>query len=113
MRFDSARAAGLTEGHLERLDDDYRSAFGAAEVAALELTDAIIGVPRPLDEEARRRLRAAFSDPQIVELALGVGLFLGMSKVLITLGLEPEAMPVTVLPTPGTRRNDGPGGDSR
>jgi hypothetical protein len=29
-------------------------------------------------------------------------LFLGMSKVLITLGLEPEGMDTTVLPTPGS-----------
>jgi alkylhydroperoxidase family enzyme len=72
------------------------------EAAALELTDAIIGVPKPLDPELRDRLRAQFSDAQIVELALGVGLFLGMSKVLINLGLEPESMPVTVLPTPGS-----------
>jgi alkylhydroperoxidase family enzyme len=43
-----------------------------------------------------------FSDSQIVELALGVGLFLGMSKVLITLGLEPDEMAVTVIPTPGS-----------
>jgi hypothetical protein len=36
-------------------------------------------------------------------MALGVGLFLGMSKVLINLGLEPEDMPVTVMPTPGSQ----------
>ena len=47
-------------------------------------------------EEARRLLRA-----NTISL-LGVGLFLGMSKVLITLGLEPEDMPVTVVPTPGS-----------
>jgi hypothetical protein len=35
-------------------------------------------------------------------MALGVGCFLGMSKVLIMLGLEPEEMPVTVVPTPGS-----------
>lgn len=33
---------------------------------------------------------------------MGVGLFLGMSKVLICLGLEPEQMETTVLPTPGS-----------
>ena len=43
-----------------------------------------------------------YSDAEIAELALGVGLFLGMSKVLITLGLEPEGMDTTVLPTPGS-----------
>jgi alkylhydroperoxidase family enzyme len=85
-----------------RVEDGYETAFGAAEVAALRLTDAIIGDPHQLDEATRRALRSHFSEAQIVELAVGVGLFLGMSKVLINLGLEPEAMPVTVLPTPGS-----------
>ena len=73
----------------------------AAETAALQLTDAIIGHPQSLSEETRQALKANFSDAQIVEMALGVGMFMGMSKVLINLGLEPEQMPVTVMPTPG------------
>ena len=73
----------------------------AAETAALQLTDAIIGDPQSLSEETRQALKANFSDAQIVEMALGVGMFMGMSKVLINLGLEPEEMPVTVMPTPG------------
>lgn len=35
-----------------------------------------------------------------MELALGLGLFHGFSKMLIALGLEPDEMPTTVLPTP-------------
>jgi alkylhydroperoxidase family enzyme len=73
-----------------------------AEVAALLLTDAIIGLPRPLPPETRDLLQRHYSDAEIVELALGIGLFMGMSKLLITLGLEPEAMETTVLPTPGS-----------
>ena len=69
--------------------------------AALKLTDAIIGIPRPPDDETVQALKAHFSPAEIAEIALGVGLFLGMSKVLINLGLEPEDMPVTVVPTPG------------
>lgn len=72
------------------------------EAAALRLTDALIGVPGALDAATKAALKAHFSDAEIVELALGVGLFMGMSKVLINLGLEPEDMPVTVLPTPGS-----------
>ena len=30
-------------------------------------------------------------------------LFHGLSRVLISLGLEPDAMPTTVVATPGTR----------
>jgi len=103
VRFDSARAAGLQEDQVERIADGYREAFGPREVAALTLTDALIGDPRSLRDEDIAALKRQFSDPEIVEIALGVGLFLGMSKVLINLGLEPEGMPVTVLPAPGSR----------
>jgi alkylhydroperoxidase family enzyme len=74
----------------------------------LRLTDAILGDPRPPDAALQAELRAYFSEPQIVELVLGVGLFMALSKVMITLGVEPEQMPTTVLPTPGTeKRSEG------
>lgn len=103
MRFDSARAAGLDEQRAERVSDGYEATLSPREAAALALTDAVIGDPRRLDPATRDRVLEHFTPEQIVELLLGVGLFLGMSKVLITLGLEPEAMEVTVLPTPGSR----------
>ena len=62
----------------------------------------LIGLPRPLSTSERTELERLFSAAEIAELAMGVGLFLGMSKVLINLGLEPEAMPTTVVPTPGS-----------
>lgn len=71
-------------------------------MAALRLTDVLIGMPRPLSTVERVELERQFSAAEIAELAMGVGLFLGMSKVLINLGLEPEAMPTTVVPTPGS-----------
>ena len=101
MRFDSARAAGLEESKVAQIEDDYETRFGPAEVAALKLTDALIGIPQPPDEAVRDALKANFSEAEIVELALGVGLFMGMSKMLINLGLEPENMPVSVISTPG------------
>ncbi|MCC5874220.1 MAG: hypothetical protein JJU22_17600 [Gammaproteobacteria bacterium] len=71
-------------------------------MAALELTDVLIGMPRPLSPELQAKLRQHYSDAEVVEMALGVGLFLGMSKLLIALGLEPEAMETTLAPTPGS-----------
>ena len=104
MRFDSAREAGLSEERVEGIADGYETALEPAQVAALKLTDALIGVPRPPDDEVKEALKAHYSEAEIVEIAMGVGLFLGMSKVLINLGLEPEDMPVTVVPTPGQPR---------
>lgn len=84
------------------IEDGYQAVLSEAESAALQLTDAIIGVPRPLARETRELLQRHYSDAEIVELALGVGLFMGMSKLLITLGLEPEEMETTLTPTPGS-----------
>ena len=85
------------------MSDEGFAHLGAREVAALALTDALIGDPNQLDAAAVTAIREHFDRGQVVEMALGVGLFLGMSKVLINLGLEPESMPVTVLPTPGSQ----------
>lgn len=71
-------------------------------MAALELTDVLIGMPRPLSPELQSKLQRHYTDAQVVEMALGVGLFLGMSKLLIALGLEPEEMDTTLAPTPGS-----------
>ena len=101
MRFDSAREAGLAEETVARIADGYEEELATAEAAALKLTDAIMGIPAPPDDATKAILKANYSTAEIVELAMGVGLFLGMSKVLINLGLEPEDMPVTVVPTPG------------
>lgn len=60
-------------------------------------------MPAPLPSPVRSDLDAHFNAAEQAELAMGVGLFLGMSKVLITLGVEPENMPTTVIPTPGSR----------
>lgn len=84
------------------MEDGYQATLAPREASALALTDALIGDPSRLDEATRASLRDHFDSAEIVELMLGVGLFLGMSKVLITLGLEPDEMPVTVLPTPGS-----------
>jgi hypothetical protein len=46
-------------------------------------------------------LRAAFSVAQLVELTYAMGCFIGYSKQLIVLGLEPEHPELAVVPTPG------------
>ncbi len=82
--------------------DGYQAVLNDRESLALELTDDLIGLPGQMSTGTLRRLSQQFSAAEIVELSLSVGLFLGMSKVLITLGLEPEERDVTVLPTPGS-----------
>ncbi len=68
----------------------------------MKLADAIVGTPQPLSPADAAALRAHFSAAQAAELAFGLGLFHGLSKALIIMGLEPEDMPLTVLPEPGS-----------
>ena len=87
---------------MAEIGDGYEeSRLSARDKAAIALTDAIIGDPRRVTPELRERLRRHFSDPEIVEMALGVGLFMSLSKVLIALGMEPEEMGTEIVPTPG------------
>lgn len=96
-----AREQGLTEEQVDHIDDNYESSpLDERDIVTLRFTDAIIGDPSRLSPDLQEALRKQFSEAQIVELALGVGLFHSLSKVLIALGLEPETMPTTVLPTP-------------
>jgi alkylhydroperoxidase family enzyme len=103
VRFDSARAAGLDETRAALVADNYAQTLAPHEIAALALTDALVGIPQALNDELKAQLSLHYTQAQRVELGLGVGLFLGMSKVLIALGCEPEEMPVTVVPTPGSK----------
>ncbi|MFN4239205.1 MAG: carboxymuconolactone decarboxylase family protein [Erythrobacter cryptus] len=102
VRFDKALAEGLGEEVVEDITDGYETSarLSAAEKAALTFTDALIHDPDLLDGDARAALAAHFTPAQIAELGLGVSLFLALAKALITMGLEPEQMARTVLPTP-------------
>jgi alkylhydroperoxidase family enzyme len=103
VRFAGARTQGLEEGHVAWIRGDHaRSALPVAERAALQLADAIVGVPHPLPPGDAAALREHFAPGQIAEIAFGLGLFHGLAKALILMGLEPEAMPVTVMPEPGS-----------
>lgn len=84
------------------MQDGYESRLPAPQVAVLKLTDAMLGIAGEPAVDDQALIRSHLDDGEVVELLLGVGLFHGMSKVLINLGLEPQHMPVTVLPTPGS-----------
>ncbi|MEC8299155.1 MAG: hypothetical protein VXZ77_02035 [Pseudomonadota bacterium] len=70
--------------------------------AALMLTDQIISAPGTLTKKNHVIIKRSLSRKERAEISLGVGLFMGMSKVLIALGLEPEEMETTIVKTPGS-----------
>jgi len=51
----------------------------------------------------RTDLLAHFDAGQVVELAAGIALFMGFSKIAISLGQAPDDMPTMVVPTPDWR----------
>lgn len=102
VRFDKAVAQGLGEEVVDDITDGYETSakLTEQEKAALKFTDALIHDPELLTGDARVALRRHLTPAQIAELGLGVTLFLALAKALITMGLEPEQMDRTVLPTP-------------
>lgn len=102
VRFDKALGQGLVEEVVDDITDGYETSdkLTDTEKAALKFTDALIHDPELLNGDARAALQRHLSPQQIAELGLGVSLFLALAKALITLGLEPEEMDRTVLPTP-------------
>ncbi len=67
---------------------------------ALAWADRLLAGGSEPDAELEARLRRYFTDAQIMELTYAMGSFIGYSKQLIMLGLEPESMAITEVPLP-------------
>ena len=106
MRFESARVAGLSEEKIQEVKDGYEEVLDEKITAALLLTDQIIGASRPLEKKNTVLIKRNLTREERAETSLGVGLFMGMSKVLIALGLEPEEMETTLVKTPGSEQKN-------
>jgi AhpD family alkylhydroperoxidase len=102
VRFSKARADGLTEELVDEIQDGYRQSemLTDRQKAALHFTDAFLRDPASDDPALRAELLRHFTPEQIVELAAGVALFMGFSKIAVALGQAPNDMPVLVMPTP-------------
>ena len=64
------------------------------------MLDGIWRAAGPAGPALATDMRSEFDDAEIAELATGVALAHGFSKLLITLGLEPEEMATIVARTP-------------
>jgi AhpD family alkylhydroperoxidase len=101
VRFSGAREQGLSEELVALIDDGYAaSELSGRHKAAIRFTDAFLRHPGEVDDETRRELLEHFTPAEIVELAAGVALFMGFSKIAVALGQAPESMPTLVVPTP-------------
>ena len=66
----------------------------------LAWVDAFITEPTGDHAALRARLETHFTPAQVVELTAGVALFMGFSKIAVSLGGLPDEIPVHVQPTP-------------
>lgn len=110
VRFDKALDQGLGEDILDDITDGYETSdrLTDAEKAVLKFTDALIFDAELLNGDAKAVLQRHLSAQQIAELGMGITLFLALAKALITMGLEPEVMDRTVLPTPAPKQPPTP-----
>jgi alkylhydroperoxidase family enzyme len=94
----------LTEDIADQIDDGYEaSALDGRQKAALRWTDAVLDNPGGVPADVRAGVEHYLTPPELLELTMAVALFHGLSRVLISLGMEPEEMETTVVATPGTR----------
>jgi alkylhydroperoxidase family enzyme len=104
VRFAVARQDGLTEELVDEIDDDYAtSSLSPRHRAAIALADAFINAEGPPPDDVQAEILAELTPEEISEVAIGLALFHGFSKLMIAAGAEPDQMPTTILPTPGTR----------
>jgi alkylhydroperoxidase family enzyme len=101
VRFSAARAEGLDEDVVSLIEDGYDDApLTARQKIVLHWTDAFLDGPGSASPELVAAANAEFSPAELAELTLGISLFMGFAKVLISMGLEPTEMDTTVVPTP-------------
>ena len=91
----------MTEEQASLVEDGYdASALTERHKVVLRYTDVFLNDPGRLDPALGDELRTYLTDDQVVELTTALALFHGFSKMLITLGLEPDQMDTIVVPTP-------------
>lgn len=103
MRFAVAKQQGLDETQVDQITDDHATSdLSPRAKAALAFADAFLGAGGVPPEAVRAQVLDEFDDAEMTEMAIGLALFHGVSKMLIALGCEPEQMDVTELRTPGS-----------
>jgi len=102
VRFDQARKEGLSEERVSMIDHHYAdSELDEREKLVIRYADAFLGNPGGDHQALIEAMETQFSQEQRVELTAALALFMGFSKIAVSVGGMPDSLPVTVVPTPG------------
>ncbi len=80
---------GLTEEKISRLEN-YRDdpVFNERERIAIEFAEKMATNHTSIDDDFFRRMRAQFTDAEIVEIGMAAGQYIGFGRLLMVLDLE-------------------------
>ena len=88
-RYASATREGLDEARIAQLDlpgDDRK--LTDPERLAVDFAEKMAVDHQRIDDGFVRELQKHFSDPQILELAMMIGQYLGFGRTLVALGID-------------------------
>jgi len=101
VRYDIARADGLTEDKVAHIDDDFvHSSLSEREKLVLAFADLYLRTPERVDATLAGRLRQEFTPRQLAHMAIALTTFHALSRCAVSLGGMPESLPVMEMPVP-------------
>ena len=68
--------------------------FSDEELLAIEYADRLATAHHQMDDAFFDRLKAAFTDEQVLELGMMIGQFIGFGRLLMVLDLESKFCPI-------------------
>ena len=83
---------GLTEEKISQLDQDGAS-FTSREAMAVEFAERLAADHHNVDDAFFDRLRECFTEPEILELGMMAGQYIGFGRLLMVLDLTPRFCP--------------------
>ena len=101
VRYDIARAAGLTEAKVAQIDDNFASStLSQREKLALSFADVYLRHPERFDTGLIAALHEEFSPEELAHMAIGLATFNALSRCAVSLGGMPESLPIMEMAVP-------------
>ena len=101
VRYDIAKADGLTEQKVEQINDNFQSSnLSAREKLIIEYTDQYLNDPAAISDSLKTRFCAMFNEAERIHLSLAIVLFNCFSRCAVALGGMPDELPVMEISVP-------------